>query len=114
MRRRCVLAGVALFGNVVLAQGVPKIEMPVGFSMINAHPDLALIAGFNPFGGGEFDLNFDSYLRHFGGTDFALFGDSQVSPNANCSISPSLLRSNPGCFSLTNRRPAWVLTSAGA
>ena len=89
MRRRCVLAGVALFGNLVLAQGVPKIEMPVGFSMINAHPDLALIASFNPFGGGEFNVNFDSYFRHFGGTDFALFGDSQVSPTGNCSISPS-------------------------
>jgi hypothetical protein len=46
------------------AQDVPKVEVPVGFSFINVHPNLAPITSFNVFGGGgQFDVNFGS---HFG------------------------------------------------
>ena len=45
----------------VCAQDVPKVEIPVGFSMINVHPNLAPITSFNVFGGGgQVDFNFGS------------------------------------------------------
>ncbi|MBV8674404.1 MAG: hypothetical protein JOZ33_13300, partial [Acidobacteriaceae bacterium] len=41
---------------------VPKFEVPVGFSFVNVHPNLAPITSFNIFGGGgEFDVNFGQY-----------------------------------------------------
>jgi opacity protein-like surface antigen len=41
-----------------LAQDVPKVEIPVGFSMINAHPNQPAITSFNLFGGGgQIDFN---------------------------------------------------------
>ena len=46
------------------AQDVPKIEVPVGFSFINVHPNLTPITSFNVYGGGgQFDVNFGN---HFG------------------------------------------------
>ena len=42
---------------------VPKIEIPVGFSFVNVHPDITQITSFNIFGGGgEFDVNFGRYF----------------------------------------------------
>ncbi len=52
-----------LFGMCAWAQdeGVPKVEIPLGFSMINVHPNLAPITSFNVFGGGgQVDFNFGS------------------------------------------------------
>ena len=34
------------------AQDMPKIEIPVGFSFVNVHPNLSPITSFNIFGGG--------------------------------------------------------------
>jgi hypothetical protein len=34
------------------AQEYPKIEIPVGFSFVNVHPDITPITSFNVFGGG--------------------------------------------------------------
>ena len=42
---------------------VPKVEIPVGFSFVNVHPDLTPITSYNTFGGGgEFDVNFSRYF----------------------------------------------------
>jgi hypothetical protein len=52
-----------LFGCVAWGQDVPKVEVPVGFSFVNVHPNLAPITSFNVFGGGgEFDVNFGNYF----------------------------------------------------
>jgi hypothetical protein len=42
-----ILAAVASFG-----QEYPKIEIPVGFSFVNVHPNQAHLTSFNVFGGG--------------------------------------------------------------
>ena len=64
MRSRTVFALFALLVPLtagVLAQGVPKVEIPVGFSFVNVHPNLAPITSFNVFGGGgQVDFNFGS------------------------------------------------------
>ncbi len=45
------------------AQDVPKVEIPVGFSFLNVHPNLSPITSFNVFGGGgQFDVNFGDYF----------------------------------------------------
>jgi hypothetical protein len=36
---------------IAVAQEYPKIEVPVGFSFVNVHPDLTPITSFNVFGG---------------------------------------------------------------
>ena len=42
---------------------VPKTEIPVGFSFVNVHPNLAPITSVNVFGGGsQFDVNFGNYF----------------------------------------------------
>jgi hypothetical protein len=51
------MSGFAAFG-----QDVPKIEVPVGFSFVNVHPDFSQITSFNLFGGGgAFNVNFGRY-----------------------------------------------------
>ena len=63
MKRGFLLTVVALSGFVAFGQDVPKVEVPVGFSMVNVHPDFSQITSFNLFGGGgEFDVNFGPYL----------------------------------------------------
>jgi hypothetical protein len=54
------LSGLAAFGQSASQQDVtPKVEIPVGFSFVNVHPDLTPLTSFNVFGGGgEFDVNF--------------------------------------------------------
>jgi hypothetical protein len=47
-----VLALVSLFSVASFAQDYPKFEVPVGFSFVNVHPNLAPITSFNVFGGG--------------------------------------------------------------
>jgi len=51
--------GVSLLTAMSLvAQDYPKIEVPVGFSFVNVHPNLTPITSFNIFGGGgQFDYN---------------------------------------------------------
>jgi hypothetical protein len=45
------------------AQDVPKVEIPIGFSFVNVHPNLPPITSFNVFGGGgQFDVNFGNYF----------------------------------------------------
>ena len=45
------------------AQDVPKVEIPLGFSMVNVHPNLNPITSFNVFGGGgQVDFNFGNYF----------------------------------------------------
>jgi outer membrane protein OmpA-like peptidoglycan-associated protein len=63
MKKEFLLSVVALFGFVAWGQDVPKVEVPVGFSMVNVHPNLAPITSFNVFGGGgQFDVNFGNYF----------------------------------------------------
>jgi hypothetical protein len=48
---------------IAVAQEYPKIEVPVGFSFVNVHPNLSPITSFNVFGGGGgFVYNFSSIL----------------------------------------------------
>jgi hypothetical protein len=59
MKKLWLLAFVLLLGVATWAQDVPKVEIPLGFSMINVHPNLAPITSFNVFGGGgQVDFNF--------------------------------------------------------
>jgi hypothetical protein len=47
----------------VVAQDYPKIEVPLGFSFVNVHPDITPITSFNIFGGGGgFVYNFTPIL----------------------------------------------------
>ena len=63
MKKVFLLTVLALSGSAAFAQDVPKVEVPVGFSLVNVHPDFPKITSFNVFGGGgEFDVNFGSYL----------------------------------------------------
>ena len=61
MKKALLLFCVLLLGVTAWAQDVPKVEIPVGFSFINVHPNLASITSFNLFGGGgQVDFNFGS------------------------------------------------------
>lgn len=58
VKRVVVLSLALLWGLCSWAQDVPKVEIPLGFSMVNVHPDLTPIKSFNLFGGGgQFDVN---------------------------------------------------------
>ena len=56
--------GVSLLTAMSLvAQDYPKIEVPIGFSFVNVHPNLTPITSFNIFGGGgQFDFNIGPVL----------------------------------------------------
>jgi len=59
MKRALVLLLTVFCGISVWGQDVPKVEIPIGFSMINVHPNLSPITSFNVFGGGgQVDFNF--------------------------------------------------------
>ena len=59
MKNALLALCILLLGLTVWAQDVPKVEIPVGFSFINVHPNLAPITSFNVFGGGgQVDFNF--------------------------------------------------------
>jgi hypothetical protein len=63
MKKTLLLAVGLLIGISASAQDVPKVEIPVGFSMINVHPSIAPVGSFNVFGGGgQIDYNFGRYL----------------------------------------------------
>jgi OmpA family len=63
MKKIIVLSAGLLVGISAWAQDVPKVEVPVGFSLINVHPNLPPITSFNVFGGGgQFNVNFGNYL----------------------------------------------------
>jgi hypothetical protein len=63
MRKPLLLSIGLLMAIGAYAQDVPKVEVPVGFSFINVHPNLAPITSFNAFGGGgQIDINFGKYL----------------------------------------------------
>jgi len=58
-----VAAFVFLFTLGASAQEYPKFEVPVGFSMVNVHPNQAALTSFNVFGGGGgFVYNFSSIV----------------------------------------------------
>jgi hypothetical protein len=45
---------LTVFGGMRgLAQDVPKVDIPVGFSIINVHPSLTPVTSFNAFGVGD-------------------------------------------------------------
>ena len=59
MKNALLALCILLLGLTVWAQDVPKVEIPVGFSFMNVHPNLAPITSFNVFGGGgQVDFNF--------------------------------------------------------
>ena len=73
MKKGLLFSAVALWGFGAFGQNttkqdppndsVPKFEVPVGFSFVNVHPNLAPITSFNVFGGGgQFDVNFGNYF----------------------------------------------------
>src|SRR5277367_5851402 len=64
MKKTLLLSAGLLIGiGVSAAQDVPKVEVPLGFSLINVHPNLAPITSFNAFGGGgQIDINFGNYF----------------------------------------------------
>jgi hypothetical protein len=78
MRGKCVLVVVDLLAFVALAQKIPKVEAPLGFSMISAHPDFAPVIGTGTPNG----------FRYLGGLDFAAADEPQTPSTANCTISP--------------------------
>ena len=56
-----LLGFVFLLSMTAFAQEYPKVEVPVGFSFVNVHPNQAGITSFNVFGGGgAFVYNFSS------------------------------------------------------
>jgi hypothetical protein len=58
-----VLGFVFLLSMTALAQEYPKIEIPLGFSFVNVHPDITPITSFNVFGGGGgFVYNFSPVI----------------------------------------------------
>jgi opacity protein-like surface antigen len=58
-----VLGFVFLLSMTAFAQDYPKIEVPVGFSFVNVHPDITPITSFNVFGGGGgFVYNFSPII----------------------------------------------------
>jgi hypothetical protein len=62
--KKILLLAIGLFvGISASAQDVPKVEIPLGFSLINVHPSRAPVGSFNVFGGGgQIDYNFGKYL----------------------------------------------------
>jgi hypothetical protein len=63
MRKPLLLSIGLLMAIGAYAQDVPKVEVPIGFSFINVHPNLAPITSFNAFGGGgQIDINFGNYF----------------------------------------------------
>ncbi len=63
MKKAALLCIAFLLGVTAWAQDVPTVEIPIGFSFINVHPNLAPITSFNVFGGGgQVDFNFGNYF----------------------------------------------------
>lgn len=61
MKKTILLFAIVMLGLTAWAQDVPKVEIPLGFSLINAHPNLDPITSFNVYGGGgQIDFNFGS------------------------------------------------------
>ena len=52
MKKCLLLSAGLLIGVCASAQDVPKVEVPIGFSFVNVHPDQPAITSFNVFGGG--------------------------------------------------------------
>ena len=67
MIKYALLSAGLLIGVCASAQDVPKVEVPIGFSFVNVHPNQPAITSFNVFGGGGgFVFNFDPYDRRQG------------------------------------------------
>src|SRR5271170_1843723 len=64
MKKTILLSAGLLIGiGVSAAQDVSKVEVPIGFSFVNVHPNLAPITSFNVFGGGgQVDVNLGNYF----------------------------------------------------
>lgn len=60
MKKVLILLIVSLFGFAAWAQDVvPKVEVPIVFSLFNVHPNLSPVTSFNLYGGGgQFNVNF--------------------------------------------------------
>ena len=48
----CLLSFLLFAAGLSVAQNYPKIEVPVGFSLVNVHPAVDQISSFNIYGGG--------------------------------------------------------------
>ncbi len=87
-----VVAVVFLLSMAAFAQDeYPKIEVPVGFSFVNVHPNTAGITSFNVFGGGGgvvynfnhligFKAEFDGYTQ---GSGTKFYQDGQLLGNVS-------------------------------
>jgi hypothetical protein len=59
----CTVSLLLLTAMVSVAQDYPKFEVPVGFSFVNVHPQVAGITSLNVFGGGGgFVYNFSPLI----------------------------------------------------
>jgi hypothetical protein len=93
MKRLFFLATfVCAISMLVIAQDeYPKVEVPVGFSFINVHPNQAALTSFNVFGGGGgFVYNFSSlfgvkadFMGYTQGTGQKLSQDGQFVGNVS-------------------------------
>lgn len=86
-----LLGFVFLLGAASFAQEYPKIEVPVGFSFVNVHPNTAALTSFNVFGGGGgFVYNFSplfgikaDFMGYTQGTGQKLYQDGQFVGNVS-------------------------------
>ena len=63
MTKSLLVSASLMISACAFAQDVPKVEIPIGFSFVNVHPNLPPITSFNVFGGGgQFDVNFGNYF----------------------------------------------------
>jgi hypothetical protein len=91
MKKAALLCIAFLLGVTAWAQDVPTVEIPIGFSFINVHPNLAPITSFNVFGGGgQVDFNFGNYfgikadlMGYTQGSGLRLSQDGQFLGNVN-------------------------------
>ena len=59
MKKASLLCVWLVLGLTAWAQDTPKVEIPLGFSFVNVHPNLEDISSFNIYGGGgQVDFNF--------------------------------------------------------
>jgi opacity protein-like surface antigen len=62
-RLMMLLLGITILPAIALAQDYPRVEIPLGFSFINVHPNLSPITSFNVFGGnGGVVFNFTNVI----------------------------------------------------
>ena len=115
-----VVAVVFLLSMAAFAQDeYPKIEVPVGFSFVNVHPNITQLTSFNVFGGGGgFVYNFSNWVGikadFFGytqGSGQKLIQDGQLLGNVSGNVFTYMfgpqIKKHSGKFQPFARGPVW-------